>query len=101
MFPWASLSVLILESLELRVLYFARPLVALSACVEVLSESRNPPMPVSLGILPSCCCRLFRWFAKLFVSADCFVLLVIVNIIFFLVIHSRSRSALFRLNTLS
>jgi len=49
-------------------------------------------MPACFGILPSCCRRLFRWFAKLFFSADCFV---------WLVIHSHSRSALFRLNVLS
>jgi len=31
-------------------MYFVGPPVALSACVEVLSESRNPPMPASFGI---------------------------------------------------
>ena len=30
--------------------FFARPLVALLACVEVLSESRNSSIPVSFGI---------------------------------------------------
>ena len=37
---------------------FARPPVALSVCVEVLSESRNLPMPVSKGILSGLIIRL-------------------------------------------